>query len=163
MGRKYLSLSLTCLILMTGMMAGSILTVKIWADELAVTGPHQGDDLSGNPRCTDCHEGDTVNGKPIRSFNHQRDWYETHQFHGSSGQRLCQSCHALSFCTECHAARDELKPSLKQSGKPDRHLPHRGNYLIRHRIDGRINPVQCYGCHGRRNNRQCKECHKSVR
>ena len=35
-----------------------------------------------------------------------------------------------------------------------------GDYLSRHRIEGRIDPVSCLKCHGRQNNERCKLCHR---
>jgi hypothetical protein len=39
-------------------------------------------------------------------------------------------------------------------------MPHRGDYITQHQIDGRINPAPCFRCHGRRNNERCAECHR---
>jgi hypothetical protein len=39
-------------------------------------------------------------------------------------------------------------------------LPHRGDYLNQHMIDGRINPALCARCHGRTDNQRCRACHK---
>ena len=56
--------------------------------------------------------------------------------------------------------RVELKPSILRQTDTYRTLPHRGDYLTRHKIDGKINPALCYKCHGRRNDRRCQQCHR---
>jgi hypothetical protein len=118
-------------------------------------------ELTSAPRCTECHTEDTgVALKPIATFNHSADFISGHRFYASQSSRLCNACHKVSFCTDCHAYKDELKPSEKYSGSPERWLPHRGDYLFQHRIDGRLDPTSCYRCHGTQNNRLCRQCHK---
>jgi cytochrome c553 len=118
-------------------------------------------ELTALPRCTECHTEDTgVALKPIATFNHSADFISGHRFYASQSSRLCNACHKVSFCTDCHAYKDELKPSDKYSGSPERWLPHRGDYLFQHRIDGRLDPTSCYRCHGTQNNRLCRQCHK---
>ena len=117
--------------------------------------------LTQMPACTECHPDDTgVALKPISTFNHSADFFSSHRFYASQAYRLCNACHKVSFCTDCHAYKEELKPNEKYSGSPERWLPHRGDYLFQHRIDGRIDPSSCYRCHGTQNNRACKRCHK---
>lgn len=117
--------------------------------------------LTAAPRCTECHTEDTgVALKPISTFNHSADFIRDHRFYASQSSRLCNACHKVSFCTDCHAYKDDMKPSEKYSGSPERWLPHRGDYLFQHRIDGRLDPTSCYRCHGTQNNRLCKQCHK---
>jgi hypothetical protein len=38
-------------------------------------------------------------------------------------------------------------------------MPHRGNYVTMHKIDGKVDPASCYRCHGRGNNERCMSCH----
>jgi hypothetical protein len=83
-----------------------------------------------------------------------------HKFSARQNKQTCGLCHAESFCSDCHAHKDELKPSDKYKDSPERALPHRGDYLNQHKIDGRINPASCMKCHGRSNNERCKTCHK---
>jgi hypothetical protein len=131
------------------------------AAELSLTPSHPTDELSPNPQCSGCHDGDTVMRRSIKSFDHTSGWYRLHQYSGAQANQLCQSCHTVSFCTDCHGHREELKPSTKHAHRPDRQFPHRGNYLLRHKIEGKINPVPCYRCHGRRNNKKCGGCHRN--
>jgi hypothetical protein len=118
-------------------------------------------ELQEMPRCTECHPDDTgVALKPIDSFNHTTEFISSHRFYAAQTYGLCNACHKVSFCTDCHGNKDELKPSEKYSGSPERWLPHRGDYLYQHRIDGRIDPLSCYRCHGTQHNAICKRCHR---
>ena len=83
-----------------------------------------------------------------------------HKFSARQNKQACGLCHAESFCSDCHAHREQLKPSDKYKDAPERALPHRGDYINQHKIDGRINPASCMKCHGRSNNERCKACHR---
>ena len=83
-----------------------------------------------------------------------------HKFTARQNKQTCGLCHAESFCSDCHAHKEQLKPSDKYKDAPERALPHRGDYLNQHKIDGRINPASCMKCHGRQNNERCRVCHK---
>jgi hypothetical protein len=118
-------------------------------------------ELSERPRCTECHTDETgVALKPIGAFDHSSDWIALHRFYASQTSRLCNACHKEAFCTDCHAYKNELRPSDRYSGSPERWLPHRGDYIFQHRIDGRIDPTSCFRCHGRQNNALCRRCHR---
>lgn len=133
---------------------------ELFAAEMKITGDHP-ISLSEKPRCTECHPADTEVGfKPIEVYNHDGDWIPRHRFLASQTAVLCNACHKVSFCTDCHAYKEELKPSDKHSDSPERWFPHRGDYLFQHRIDGRIDPTSCFRCHGRQNNEICRRCHK---
>lgn len=133
---------------------------KISAEENETPESHH-IELKNRPVCTECHTSDSsANLKPIASFIHTGDFINRHRFYASQGSNLCNTCHKLSFCTDCHAYKTELKPSVRYSGAPDRWLPHRGNYLYQHRIDGRLDPPKCFRCHSRQNNQVCRKCHK---
>lgn len=110
--------------------------------------------LEKAPVCSDCHDDERT------AMNHTADWNVRHKFSASRKKRNCGVCHAESFCTDCHASKEELKPSKKYKDSPERAFPHRGDYISRHKIDGRINPASCLKCHGRQNNKRCKKCHK---
>jgi hypothetical protein len=103
--------------------------------------------------CSDCHSDDRA------AMNHTPDYGTRHKFYAAQNKQSCGICHKESFCSDCHAHKEELKPSDKYKDSPERSLPHRGDYLNQHRIDGRINPASCFPCHGRTNNERCKTCH----
>jgi len=110
--------------------------------------------VTGMPVCTECHTDSY--GK----FSHQDGFYGRHRILASQSRVVCSTCHQESFCADCHTRRDELLPSDKYRESPERNLPHRGEYLFQHRIDGKINPVSCARCHGRMNNERCATCHR---
>lgn len=110
-------------------------------------------ELTAAPICGDCHTD-------WRSaLDHTQDFSTRHKFLAIQRKATCQVCHVESFCADCHANKEELKPSDKFKDSPERNMPHRGDYLTQHRIDGRINPASCFPCHGRQNNARCKACH----
>ncbi len=139
---------------------GPAFLAETFAADLLISGKHPVE-LSRKPACTECHTAGTeVAQKPIEVFNHDANWIRLHRFHASKALQLCNSCHKVSFCNECHAYKEELKPSDKDSDEPERWLPHRGDYIFQHRIDARIDPSACFRCHGRQNNHICRRCHK---
>jgi hypothetical protein len=112
-------------------------------------------EVKGLVDCGECHTDNWA------ALNHQADdFYRRHKFYAGQQKFACQTCHQESFCADCHAHKEEIKPSDKYKGSPERQLPHRGDYLSRHKIEGRIDPASCLKCHGRTNNERCKTCHR---
>ena len=111
-------------------------------------------EVQGMPVCSMCH----TDGRA--ALDHNADYITRHKFYAAQQQRTCELCHAQSFCADCHANKEELKPSDKYKDAPQRSMPLRGDYLTQHRIDGKLNPASCFPCHGRQNNERCKTCHK---
>jgi len=116
--------------------------------------PVHPEEVAGMPLCSECHT------EWQKAYDHTGRFASTHRFYASRDQAVCQTCHLPSFCADCHGDREELKPSDKFKDQPERTLPHRGDYLTQHKIDGKINPALCYKCHGRKNDRRCRECHR---
>jgi hypothetical protein len=116
-------------------------------------------DLGGPPKlCMECHE--TGGNIPYQRYVHTAYFGANHRAEAYQGEAICAMCHQTSFCNDCHATRIELKPSLKNQGETYRSSPHRGDYLSRHRIDGRIDPTSCFRCHGNPKSAQtCARCH----
>lgn len=111
--------------------------------------------------CSECHEEQAKGTlKSLATFNHTPLFIREHRLYAANSERLCSVCHATSFCTDCHAIKSEIKPSQKLGNRPDRELVHRGDFMTRHRIEGKIDPAGCYRCHGRANNEQCRTCHR---
>lgn len=110
-------------------------------------------ELTERPLCRDCHTDWRS------SLDHTQDFYARHRYYAAQRREVCELCHAASFCAECHANKSEIKPSDLHKDEPDRTMPHPGDYLTQHQIDGRINPASCFPCHGRQNNARCKVCH----
>ncbi len=111
-------------------------------------------EVTGLPMCSDCHSDGRA------SLDHTSDYFARHRFYAEQQSKTCAVCHAESFCSDCHAHKDELKPSDKFKDSPERSLPHAGDYLNQHKIDGRIDPASCMKCHGRTNNERCRLCHR---
>jgi len=105
--------------------------------------------------CSQCHADWRASMDHSAEFGRLR-----HKFSASQNGQVCGICHKESFCADCHAHKEELKPSDKYKDAPERALPHRGDYLNQHKIDGRINPASCMRCHGRQNNERCRTCHR---
>ncbi|MBJ6800534.1 cytochrome C [Geomonas propionica] len=113
------------------------------------------EEVKGLPRCAECHTDQWT------ALSHQtQDFYLKHKIYAAQQREACNTCHKESFCVRCHAHKEEIKPSDKYKDRPELSLPHRGDYLSRHRVEGRINPASCLKCHGRQNNERCKTCHK---
>ncbi|MBI5056511.1 MAG: cytochrome C [Nitrospirae bacterium] len=111
-------------------------------------------ELETKPLCSECH------AEEFAAIDHTSDYGTRHKFHATQNQNTCKVCHRESFCSDCHANKEELKPSDKFKDAPGRSLPHRGDYLTQHTIDGKINPAVCFKCHGRKNNERCGSCHR---
>lgn len=116
-------------------------------------------DLGQAPKnCLECHDGD--DRLAFASFVHTPTWGQNHRQQAYQQEAVCSMCHQTSFCNDCHATRVELKPSLKNQTDTTRQMPHRGDYLSRHRIDGRVDPTSCFRCHGNpKASQTCVRCH----
>jgi len=111
-------------------------------------------EVTGLPICSDCHTDWRT------AMDHTSDYANTHRFYAEQQSETCKVCHKESFCSDCHAHREELKPSDKYTDSPERTMPHRGDYINQHKIDGQLDPVSCMKCHGRTNNERCLQCHR---
>ena len=111
-------------------------------------------EVTGMPICSDCH----TDGRA--ALDHKQGFAVRHKVFAGQQKQTCTLCHAESFCADCHANKEELKPTDKYKDAPARTMPHRGDYLNQHKIDGKLNPASCFPCHGRQNNERCKACHR---
>ena len=112
----------------------------------------------GRPICSDCHEeSDRI---VYARFNHTATFTENHRFLAYQYEQACNMCHQQQFCDDCHGVRVDEKPSEKNRTSTFRRTPHRGDYLARHRIDGRVDPTSCFRCHGNPKTAEtCAPCH----
>ncbi len=111
--------------------------------------------------CLECHQDVSTGAlKPYQTFRHSRVFVTQHGLYSRQSQNLCAACHAPSFCQTCHARKEELRPSVKMGDRTDLDLPHRGDYIVRHRIDGRLDPGSCFRCHGNKGDVKCRACHR---
>lgn len=111
-------------------------------------------EVEPNPICADCHTDWRA------SMNHTQNYATQHRLYSLQQSRTCNMCHTQAFCAYCHAHKEELKPSDKYKDSPQRAMPHPGDYVTQHTIDGKINPAACFKCHGRQNNARCRACHR---
>lgn len=117
----------------------------------------EGEDLR---YCLSCHEESGESRIPYARLVHSIYFTNNHNQSAKRYSNVCDLCHRASFCSDCHGVGVELKPSIKNQSETYRRMPHRGNYLARHQIDGRINPVSCYRCHGNpKTALTCRPCH----
>ena len=116
----------------------------------------EGEDLR---YCTNCHDSQESR-IPYERFRHTIFFADNHSQTAARYGNVCDMCHRASFCSDCHGVGVELKPSIKNQSDNYRRMPHRGDYLTRHQIDGRVNPASCYRCHGNpKTSQTCKPCH----
>ncbi|MBW1710828.1 MAG: cytochrome C [Deltaproteobacteria bacterium] len=116
-------------------------------------------EVSRGETCLDCHEteSDTI---VYERYSHNIYFSESHGQISSRDSRVCDMCHKQSFCNDCHVTSIGLKPSIKRQSETYRRMLHRGDYLSRHRIDGRIEPISCFRCHGNpKSSKTCVRCH----
>ncbi len=130
------------------------------ADSHAVSHPQALE--PGRPMCTTCHGAEPMkdSGKTFAALDHTEAFVKNHSAQAGQGAQACATCHAPSFCTDCHAGKTPMTPSTKLGDRPDRAMPHRAGYLTLHRIEGKVDPTGCYKCHGRANNDKCRACHR---
>jgi hypothetical protein len=115
----------------------------------------------GRPTCSDCHGTERVasTGKSYSAFDHTAAFVADHRIPASQDPNTCAVCHSPSFCADCHSGKTPIQPATRLGDRPDRMSPHPANYLVLHKIEGKIDPTGCYECHGRANNQQCSQCH----
>ncbi len=111
--------------------------------------------------CRECHDDVSTGAlKPYATFRHSIVFIRQHAMYAQQGQNLCAACHAPSFCQTCHVRNEGMKPSTKMGDRPDRVLQHRGDYIVLHQVDGRLDPGSCFRCHGNKNDAKCRACHR---
>ena len=157
-------MKLTRLIAIVAALAG-LLTATVYsvhaASDANLPASHPEALEEGRVSCSECHE-DKVKGilKPFAAFNHSTQFILNHKFYAGQNDQLCATCHKRSFCNDCHLSKENMKPALKYGDRPDRMIPHRGDYMTQHKIDGKMDRGSCYKCHGRANNEKCMGCHR---
>ena len=145
------SLTKTLILAAAALIAAGVLLACATAPSMPAKHPME---VQGLPLCSECHQDGRA------ALDHTPDYARRHRLYASQQARTCELCHVQSFCSDCHANKEELKPSDKYKDAPARTMPHRGDYLTQHKIDGKLNPASCFPCHGRQNNERCKACHR---
>jgi len=154
------TIRMVAVLIMAGLMAVIVACAALDSGRSDLKAHPSSADLGVRPKtCTDCHEGSN-DPVPFARFNHTPFFAESHRMEAAQYTDTCRRCHQTSFCNDCHATRVELKPSDKNPTDTDRRMQHRGDYLSRHRIDGRVDPTSCFRCHGNpKTARTCASCH----
>ena len=148
--------------LMTGLFLAFLPACSPFATHTTVLPDHPEKLPAGRPLCSGCHTDQQriAGAKSYDSFDHDVSFVKNHRTIASQNSRVCAVCHAESFCTDCHAGKSEIKPSTLFGNRPDREQVHFGDFMTRHRFEGRTDPASCYSCHGRQNNESCRQCHR---
>ena len=134
---------------------------SVLSDTASVPPKHPEDRAAHRADCRECHEDVSTGAlKPYATFRHSIVFIRQHPMYAQQGQNLCAACHAPSFCQTCHVRDEEMKPSTKMGDRPDRVLQHRGDYIVLHQVDGRLDPGSCFRCHGNKNDAKCRACHR---
>lgn len=131
------------------------------SDTASVPPVHPEELRAGQHDCLECHEDVSTGAlKAYATFRHSSVFVREHGGYAKQGQALCASCHGPAFCQGCHARKEELKPNTRAGDRPDLFLPHRGDYVVLHQIDGRLDPGSCFRCHGNKQDARCRACHR---
>lgn len=140
---------------------GAFTACALLSPETSFAPTHPQELSAGRPMCSSCHGEDVAKGalKTYASFDHTPAFVKNHRFQATQDSATCASCHAQSFCADCHGGKVAMSPAIKLGNRPDRETPHRAGYLSMHRMDGKVDPSSCYKCHGRANNDKCRACH----
>lgn len=141
---------------------GVLMACSLISPETSFAPTHPQDLGAGRPMCSECHSTEVAKGplKPYAAFDHTPTFVKDHKLQAGQDANSCASCHAPSFCGDCHGGKVPMKPSIRFGDRADREMPHRGDYLSLHRMEGKLDPSSCYGCHGRANNDKCRACHR---
>lgn len=108
--------------------------------------------------CAKCHV-DLVRHpvKPIAEVSHDGEFLRRHGTLARNTAR-CATCHDQTYCARCHARTASMPLALKFPEDVQRRFIHRGDYIGRHPVEARAQPMTCRKCHGAN---FCATCHKS--
>jgi predicted CXXCH cytochrome family protein len=107
--------------------------------------------------CTRCHPtGQLAAMRPKTDIPHGGNYVQRHSHDAARKPRLCQACHAESFCTDCHDTSTGMKVELRRLDDINRDYQHRGDFVTRHATEARSHPAACVRCH---QPSSCDSCH----
>lgn len=107
--------------------------------------------------CAPCHERhDLARTLPQTFLRHDESFLKHHGSTATLEADLCATCHTQSDCQACHDVTQGLgvearRPELIEAG-----FVHRGDFIVRHAIEARSEPVGCMSCHSVAS---CDNCH----
>lgn len=121
------------------------------------TGCHEHEEHYDNGECDRCHPDLTQYAlKPISRFEHKGDYLHTHKNIARSRPDTCGTCHDQQFCADCHARTVATRIEFKMPDRYDRQMIHRGDWIGRHMIEEKRDPMMCERCHA---SSFCSDCH----
>jgi len=116
--------------------------------------------------CADCHAAQTVvlpleykvPERVDREFIHRIDFLPRHTTEAAADPVLCQRCHGVSFCEDCHT-RQNLTP---QGTNPKN--PHPAGWALpgpqNHGAEAQRDIASCAACHDQGRASNCVSCHR---
>ncbi len=108
-------------------------------------------------RCEQCHQDlSRFPLKPLSNFAHKGDFLRGHPQLARSKPQSCATCHDQQFCSDCHAKTVAVKVETKLPERWDRLFVHRGDFVARHTLEVKADPVTCQRCHS---TTFCSNCH----
>jgi hypothetical protein len=108
--------------------------------------------------CATCHLDLTSYPlKPLTEVSHEGDFLRRHSVVAKANGASCATCHDQNFCLDCHAKTTMVKVETKMLDRPDRAFIHRNDFLGRHSVEARADPVSCQRCHSPS---FCETCHQ---
>ena len=123
----------------------------------ACTACHEHQEMFENGECDRCHlDLDRFPLRPVSTFSHKGDFLHEHEKIARSRPQACATCHDVQFCADCHARTVMTKVETKFPERFDRLMIHRGDWLGRHMIEVKADPVLCQRCHSMN---FCADCH----
>ncbi len=115
------------------------------------------DDEFSRGVCTGCHQASNLGDLVPRTFlRHDASFMRRHGREANGNARVCNQCHAESFCLQCHDTSQTLPFSVRHADDFDRELQHPADFVTRHAIEARLSPARCVRCHAVST---CEACH----
>ena len=96
---------------------------------------------------------------PVTHQAHRADFLRRHASESRLDDQRCATCHAQSFCADCHDQKAPFTSDVAWPDRTDRAFIHRPAYLERHAAEARLDPRSCLSCHSEQS---CSTCHEAV-
>jgi hypothetical protein len=108
-------------------------------------------------RCSLCHRQELLSEvRPKSFFRHDSNWIRRHPLAANSGSKICNQCHAETFCDDCHDQKQTLRVDIRNPDAVEREFVHRADWISQHRIEAQSQPASCLRCHS---TSSCESCH----
>ena len=108
-------------------------------------------------KCTPCHVSEHLSQlKPETFMRHDEKWWHSHAQPAARSPAVCSECHSETWCADCHSQNRGLSIEKRFPDQIQRHMPHRGDFVVRHAIEARSQSARCLSCH---TSNTCDACH----